>query len=91
MNGSERDLPGPLSRDDDEDSSPLIQDLDLANHVTCSTRDMTTFGHEANAFTHSGFLMATQVVATHLKRLGTPGSNRKMTPESRESTQKIAI
>ena len=42
---NECDLPGPMSRDDDEDSSPLAQDLDLAKHVSCSTRDMTTFGH----------------------------------------------
>ena len=38
INGSERNLPGPLSLDDDEDSSPLIQDLDLADHVPCSER-----------------------------------------------------
>ena len=43
--GSERDLPGPPSRDDDEDSSPLIKDLDLTDHIPCSNRDMTTSGH----------------------------------------------
>ena len=38
-------LPGPMSRDDDEDSSPLTQDLDLAQHIPCSTRDLATEGH----------------------------------------------
>ena len=46
INGSECDLPGPVSRYDDEDSSPLVQNLDLAQHIPCSTRDMRhTSGH----------------------------------------------
>ena len=48
------DLPGPLSRDDDEDSSPRAQDLDLAEHTSCSTRDLTTIGQESIALTHQG-------------------------------------
>ena len=32
-NVNECDLPGPMSWDDDEDSSPLTQDLDLAKHI----------------------------------------------------------
>ena len=40
------DLPGPMSRDDDEDSSPFVFALDLAEHTRCSNYDMTTFGHE---------------------------------------------
>ena len=51
------DLPGPLSRDDDEDSSPRTQDLDLAEHTSCSTRDLTTLGQESTALTHQGLLI----------------------------------
>ena len=42
---NECELPGPMSRDDEEDSSPLVQDLDLGQHIPCSTCDMTTSGH----------------------------------------------
>ena len=54
-------LPGPQSQDDDEDSSPHVQDLDLANHALCSNHDMTTSGHGNNALTHFWFRMATLV------------------------------
>ena len=81
IDGSECDLPGPLSRDDDEDSSPLIQDLDLADHVPCSNRDMTTFGHDESTLTQSGFLMATLVVGTDSKEWVSTGST-KITPSN---------
>ena len=59
--GSAIGLSGPQSQDDDEDSSPL-QDLNLADHVPCSNRDMTTFGHiNHKPLTHLGFIMATLV------------------------------
>ena len=65
INGSECDLPGLMSRDDDEDSSPLVQDLDLAEHIPCSTHDTTTSGHGSNTLTHSGILLATFVSQSH--------------------------
>ena len=43
--GSTIGLPGPQSQDDDEDSSPHVQDSDLEDHTSCSNCDMTTFGH----------------------------------------------
>ena len=76
----EYDLPGPLSRDDDEDSSPLILDSDLADHVPCSTRDMTTSGHENPTLTQSGFLMATLVVGTDSKEWVSTGSTAITSP-----------
>ena len=79
INGSECDLPGPLSRDDDEDSSPIVQDLDSADHVPCSTRDMTTSGHDYPTLTQSGFLMATPVVGTDSKEWVTTGSTTNTT------------
>ena len=51
INGSECALPGSTSRDDDEDSSPLVQDLDLAEHVPYSNCDMTTLGHDDTTLT----------------------------------------
>ena len=45
INGSTIGVPGPQSQDDDEDSSPYVQDLDLEDQVSCSNREMTTFGH----------------------------------------------
>ena len=44
-NANEGDLPGPQSRDDDEDSSPFVQDLDLEDSTSCSNRETTTRGH----------------------------------------------
>lgn len=41
----EYDLPGPKSRDDDEDSSLNVRVLDRASHVLCSNFGMTTLGH----------------------------------------------
>ena len=69
---------GPLSWDDDEDSSPFVQDLDLGDHDPCSNYDMTTFGYDNDALTHDKFLMATHVVGTDSKGLVTTGSNRKV-------------
>ena len=79
-NPNECDLPGPLSRDDDEDSSPRTQDMDLAKHIPCSTPGMTSFGREHNSLTYSGFLMGPPVVVSDFKTFGTTGSNRKVTP-----------
>ena len=33
------DLPGPQSQDDDEDSSPVVQELDRAEHTQCSSNN----------------------------------------------------
>ena len=33
------DLPGPQSQDDDEDSSPIVQELDRAEHTQCSSNN----------------------------------------------------
>ena len=67
INGYECVFPGPSSRDDDEDSSPLLQDLDLADHVPCSNRNMTTSGHDSTeTLTYHGFLLATQSDHNHL-------------------------
>ena len=40
-NANECNLPGPLSRDDDEDSSPRTQDMDLAKHIPPSVVSTT--------------------------------------------------
>ena len=62
------DLPGPQSQNDDEDSSPCVQDSHLAEHPQYSSYDMTTFGHEDETFTTQfGFEMATRVVGTDSK------------------------
>ena len=37
-----RDLPGPQSQDDDEDSSPIVQELDRAEHTQCSSNNHPT-------------------------------------------------
>ena len=78
----ERDLPGPLSRDDDEDSSPLIQDLDLADYVPCSTRDMTTSGHDNPTLTHSlgASALGSEIPTSQNAKL--TGSDWKVTPAS---------
>ena len=34
-----------MSRDNDEDYLPLVQDVELAQHISCLTCDMTTSGH----------------------------------------------
>ena len=73
---NECDLSGPVSRDDDEDSSPFIQDLDLANHVPCSNYDMT--GHDDDALTHNGWSRA---------HASTTNSQLTGSNESRSSTK----
>ena len=75
-NGSVCDLHGRQSQDDDEDSLPIVHELDLADHVPCSTRDMTTSGHENPTLTQLGFEMATPAVGTDSKGLVTTGSSR---------------
>ena len=59
INGLTCDLPGPQSQDDDEDSSPIVQELDRAEHTQCSSYHYT--------LTQSGFLTATLVVGTTRK------------------------
>ena len=56
ISGSIIGVSGPQSQDDDEDSSPYVQDLDLEDHVSCSNHEMTTCGHQNNTLTHSGLL-----------------------------------
>ena len=86
--GYERDLPGPQSQDDDEDSSqmgeessPIVQELEPADHVPCSSSTMTTPGHLDETLTLLGFEMPTHAVGTDSKGLVTTGSDRKVTPE----------
>ena len=85
----ERGLPGPLSRDDEEDSSPLIQDLDLADHVPCSTRDMTTFGHDDATLTHSLGASAHGSETTISENANLTDSDRKVTPASPPENAKL--
>ena len=56
-------LPGPQSQDDDEDSSPILQELDRAEHTQCSSYHPT--------LTQFGFKVATHVVGTDSKGLVT--------------------
>ena len=39
--GHGSDLPGPQSQDDDEDSSPIVQELNRAEHTQCSSYHYT--------------------------------------------------
>ena len=82
-------MPGPLSRDDDEDSSPLIQDLDPADHVPCSTRDMTTSGHEDPTLTHSLGASALGSETFNSENANFTDSDRKMTPASLPQSAKL--
>ena len=74
------DLPGPMSRGDDEDFSPLTQDLDLAKHIPCSIRDLTTEGQEENSLTHQGSLFGDPTQKDPLGSANITDSNRKVTP-----------
>ena len=87
----ECDLPGPLSRDDDEDSSPLIKDLDLADHIPCSTRDMTTSGHDESTLTHSLGASALGSETTISENANLTDSNRKVTPASPPENAKLTL
>ena len=80
----ERDLPGPLSRDDDEDSSPYVQDLDSADHVPCSSSTMTTSGHNDKTLTHSLGASAHGSEFPIAPNANLTGSDRKVTPVSPE-------
>ena len=80
------DLPGPLSWDDDEDSSPRTQELDLAEHSSCSTSDLTTLGQESTTLTHTGFRMLTLV---DCQLTGNTESCQKAAPKSATSTFEI--
>ena len=66
-------MPGPQSQDDDEDSLPIVQELDRAEHTQCSSNDHSTL-------TQSGFLMATLVVGTDSKEWVTTGSTKNTSP-----------
>ena len=48
-NGHGCDLPGPQSQDDDEDSSPIVQELDRAEHTQCSSNNHSTLTHSLGA------------------------------------------
>ena len=80
-NAFECGSPGPLSRDDDEDSSPIVLDLDLADHVPCSNCDMTTSGHENPTLTHSLGASALGSETSNSKNAHSTDSDRKVTPE----------
>ena len=71
-----------MSWDDDEDSSPLVQDLDLADHVPCLTRDMTTSGHDEPTLTHSLGASAHGSEIPIAQNAKLTGNNRKVTPAS---------
>ena len=75
------DLPRPQSQDDDEDSSPIVQELDRAEHTQCSRYHST--------LTQLGFKMSTPAVGTDSKGLVTTGSTRKVTPKSSPIGQQL--
>ena len=78
IDDSTRGLPGPLSRDDDEDSSPHVLDLNQADPVLCFNPDWTPLGFGSiNALTQHGLLMAAHAVGTDPHGLVTTGSNQK--------------
>ena len=74
------DLPGPQYQDDDEDSSPFIQDLNLADPVPCSTRDMTTSAHDESTLTHSQGACALGSEIRNSENAKLTNSDRKATP-----------
>ena len=82
INGRERDLPGPRSQDDDEDSSPYVQDLNSADHVPCSSSTMTTSGHNDKTLTHSLGASAHGSEFPFAPNANLTGSDRKVTPAS---------
>ena len=86
-NANECDLPGPQSRDDDEDSSPFVQDLDLEDSVSCSNHEMTTCGHRNNTLTHSGLLFGNP---TKEVTPASPRQNTKLTATSQKSPRQNA-
>ena len=62
INGSTNGLPEPQYQDDDEDSSPRVQELDQEEPYLCSNLKMTTSGHAStDTLTHFGFQMATML------------------------------
>ena len=93
-NANECDLPGPLSRDDDEDSSPLVQDLDLEDNTSCSKRDVTTYGQTNNTLTHSGSLFGNPTSgvtpASPITERKDPHGSAKLTATSQKSVQQNA-
>ena len=84
-------MPGPLSRDDDEDPSPFVQDLDSEDNSTCSNRAMTTFGHPNtnNTLTHSGSVFGNPTnkvtPASPVTERKDPHGSAKLTTTSRKS------
>ena len=82
-NAKKYGLPGPLFQDNDEDSSPFVQDWDLADHVPCSTRDMTTSGHDDPTLTHS---LGTRAHGSE----NSTSQNAKLTATSRKAVEKNA-
>ena len=67
------DLPGPQSRDDDEDSSPFVQELDRAEHTQCSNYHST--------LTHSLGASALGSEIHNSENANLTDSDRKVTPE----------
>ena len=76
------DLPGFRSQDDDEDSSPIVQKPDRAEHPRCSSYRYT--------LTQSGFLMATLVVGTDSKEWVTTGSTNNTSPNQLNLDSEVA-
>ena len=47
-----RELPGPRSQDDDEDSSPIVQESDQTEHTQCSSNNHPTLMPSRGASAH---------------------------------------
>ena len=80
--GHGSDLPGPLSQDDDEDSSPLIQELDRAEHTQCSSNYLT-LTHSLGASAHGSEKSPRVTPAS-------PPANAKLTNSTEEREEENA-
>ena len=77
------DLPGPQSQDDDEDSSPIVQELDRAEHTQCSNYHSTlTHSLGASALGSETFIS---------ENANLTDSDRKVTPASPPQSAKLTI
>ena len=47
-----RELPGPRSQDDDEDSSPIVQESDRTEHTQCSSNNRSSLMPSRGASAH---------------------------------------
>ena len=87
---TECDLPGPQSQDDDEDSSPIAQDSDLADHVPCSNYDMTSSGHDIMTLTLLPGASAHGSQITKVANAKLTDCDRKVAPALPRTTEECA-